>query len=111
MITMYARLNSLNPRDHRGWFWFLRKASLLVTATACAMIMAAPVAKSVPYWWELVAVMFVWGVFGAFFTSPQQKPWWDLIFGDHRGEPATSTQHLVWRELVAFWKAISKDPQ
>lgn len=84
MITMFARLNDLRPDVHKSFIWWVRRVAFLQVIAACAMIIAAPIAENVPNWLQLTRLMFVWGVFGVFFTSPYQKPWWSLIMGEHR---------------------------
>lgn len=101
MITMFARLNALRPDVHRTAIWWVRRIAFLQVIAACAMVMAAPVARNVPHWRELTNMMFAWGVFWVFFTSPYQKPWWELIMGDHRKGHAD-----VKSRLADEWKAL-----
>lgn len=109
MITMFARLNDLRPDVHKSFIWWVRRLAFLQVIAACAMVMAAPVAKNVPHWKELTNLIFTWGVFWVFFTSPYQKPWWDLIFGEHRRSPDRPTGRRArildeWRVLTAAFR-------
>lgn len=102
LITMYARLNDLCPDKNRSPIWWVRRASFLLVIAACAMIMAAPVSRSVAHWDALTKLAFEWGVFGVFFTSPNQKPWWQLIAGEHRADGTTLTGEI--RALIAGFR-------
>jgi hypothetical protein len=109
---MYARLNDLRA-DQRSPIWWVRRFGFLCVIGACAMLIASPLpfVSKFDGFDEFARLLFVWGVFWTFFTSPYQKPWWELILGEHRKESAGKpVRARLADEFKALRRGFSRTP-
>lgn len=82
--TMVARCN--DSMDRRGWYWQLRKFAFAVVGGACIgfilfhwkMYFTHGTAH-INYWFQFYESALCVGLAGVFFTTPNQKPWWEWV--------------------------------
>jgi hypothetical protein len=81
-ITMLARANDLRWRQ--GWKWTLRLAGFIFAGFSPFGIVFFDwfIVGSEP---TLYATLFYMGTAFVFFTTPNQKPWWQFIAGADHG--------------------------
>lgn len=81
-VTALARVNDIGP-ERMSKRWQFRKISLIMAGGGAVMFMGTPFSTdpSFPTW---RAVIIMWGVAGAWLTTPGHPPWDYYITGRYR---------------------------
>lgn len=95
-LTSLARVNDIGV-EHMGPVWHVRRVSLTLAGAGAVMVMASPFTGFGPVTWR--GVVLLWGVAGAFLTTPHTEPWWPYITGEYRkrAPPRSPLDRIVGR--------------
>lgn len=97
-VTALARVNDIGP-EHMAWRWHVRRTSLVMAGTGAVMVIGAPLTETgyaIPWW----GVVLIWGVGGAWLTTPGQPPWEDYITGKYRRPRADGSRPGPLRDFA-----------
>ena len=97
-VTALARVNDIGP-ERMTWRWHLRRISLVLAGAGAVMVLGAPFTDTgLAVTWR--GLVILWGVAGAWLTTPFQPPWEDYISGKYRLPRADGSKPDHLREFA-----------
>ena len=84
-LTAAFRINAIEMTQNT-FIWWLRRISLVASATIAVMMVASPFTESTYRFsdptWRGFMISFAWAM--TWITSPNQRPWWLWLSGYYR---------------------------
>lgn len=80
LFTAAARLHDALLKGKRGKFWMTRKIGMACVLTSMAMVIGSNFFTYSPFWMQITIFAALLGWALTWFTTPNERPWWDLVF-------------------------------
>lgn len=97
-LTALARVNDIGP-ERMTWRWHVRRIGLVLAGSAAVMVMGSPFTDT-GYAISWRGLVMLWGVAGAWLTTPDQPPWEDYITGKYRLPRADGRKPAHFRDFA-----------